>query len=174
MNDWISHAPAMNRTPDSKLRPTPGGQNDGSPNWNDNVDDWNGIVEVGNDCFAYVGGNDYHKHLAETTVYINEDGQKPHKMWIKIKTHGLRKPTDTNESFKERIRKHANKVSRSWIKTAKDLHDNPEINEVGNSVSVAWREAFHEALKDPTVQAHLADCGEAAMADPVNFTPRVG
>ena len=166
LSEWISHAPAMNRNPDSQLRPVPGGWNDDSPNWD-------GVVE-GKDWFCYMEGNDWHNHVAGASVYINEEGDRPHKVWVKIKTHGLRKKGDTNELFKERVQKHIKKVAGSWTSAAKKLHNNPELNEVGNPVPISWRQAFREATQDPKVKAHLADCGEAAIADPVNFTPRIG
>lgn len=153
---------------DTKLRPTPGG-------WNDDVSSWDGIVE-GKDWFCYMEGNDWHNKRAGATVYINED-DKPHKIWIKIKTHGLRKPNDTNESYKERVRKHTNKVARSWMSAARNIHNNPEINEAGNPVPITWKHAFREAIKDAKLKTHLAECGEqeiASTADPVNFTPRIG
>ena len=151
---------------DTKLRPTPGGMNDGSP-------DWDGVVE-GKDWFCYMEGNDWNKHLAGVSIYITE-GDRPHKIWTKIKTNGLRKKGDTNEAAKERVRKHINKVARSWIGEAKRIHNNPEINEVGNPVPISWKAAFLEVLDNPKVKAHLAECGEqeiAPLADPVNFTPR--
>ena len=150
-------------TNDTQLRPTPGGMNDGSP-------DWDGVVE-GKDWFCYMEGNDWNKHRAGISVYITE-GDRPHKIWAKIKTGGLRKKGDTNEAAKERVRKHINKVARSWIGEAKRIHNNPEINEVGNPIPITWRAAFLEVLDNPKVKAHLAECGEQAIADPVNFTPR--
>jgi len=153
---------------DTKLRPTPGG-------WNDDAPNWDGIVE-GKDWFCYMEGNDWQTKRSGATIYINED-EKPHKMWIKIKTHGLRKPNDTNESYKERVRKHTNKVARSWMSAAKKIHNNPDINEAGNPVPITWKQSFREALKDFKLKAHLAECGEqeiAPVADPVNFTPRIG
>ena len=160
--------PTTNRNPDSALRPVPGGWNDNSPNWD-------GIVE-GKDWFCYMEGNDWQTHRSGATVYINED-DKPHKMWIKIKTHGLRKKGDTNESYKERVRKHTKKVASSWMSAAKKIHNNPEINEAGNPTPITWKQAFREAFNDPKVTDYLAEKGEdviAPMADPVNFTPRIG
>ena len=163
INEWISHAPAMNRSPDSKLRPTPGGMNDGFPNWDS-------IVE-GKDWFCYMESNDWEKNRAGISVYITENN-KPHKIWVKVKTNGLRKKGDTNEAHKERVRKHINKVAHSWMSEAKKIHNNPEINEVGNPIPISWKECFLEVLENPKVKAHLADCGDEAIADPVNFTPR--
>jgi len=152
-------------TNDTKLKPTPGGMNDGP--------DWDGVVE-GKDWFCYMEGNDWNKHRAGISIYITE-GDKPHKIWAKIKTGGLRKKGDTNEAAKERVRKHINKVARSWVSEAKRIHNNPEINEVGNPIPISWKDAFLEVLDNPKVKAHLAECGEQeipSIADPVNFTPR--
>ena len=168
INEWISHAPAVNRNPDDQLRPTPGGFNDKAPSWD-------GIVE-GNDWFLHIEANNWDARQAGASVYISEDSE-PIRMWAKIKTHGLRKPHDTNESYKERVRKHMDKVGRSWVSAAKKIHNNPDLNEVGNPVPITWKQAFREALNDPKVKAHLADCGERRMTpivDPVNFTPTIG
>jgi len=175
INEWISHGVAVNRTPDSKLRATPGGQNDGAQGWNEGVGDWDGIIE-GKDWFCYVEGNDWHSKTAGASIYITED-DKPHKISIKIKTHGLRKTNDTNESFKERVRKHAHKVARSWMTKAKEIHNNTDLNEVGNPIPVSWKQAFKEALNDPKVKGLVAETSEkelSPIADPVNFTPRIG
>lgn len=158
--------PTTNRNPDSALRPTPGGWNDGSPNWD-------GVVE-GKDWFCYMEGNDWQAHRSGATIYITED-DKPHKMWIKIKTHGLRKKGDTNESYKERVRKHTKKVAGSWMSEAKKLYKNIEINEAGNPVPITWKQAFREAMNHPKVKEFLAEKGEqeiTPLVDPVNFTYR--
>jgi hypothetical protein len=150
---------------DTTLRPLPGSADD--------VEMWDGITE-GQDWFCYAEANNWDKKISGATVYINEN-DKPHKMWIKIKTHGLRKPNDTNEAFRQRIRKHTDKVARSWMTAAKGHFKNAEINEVGNTIARTWKECFREAMNDPKVKAHLADSGEqeiAPMADPVNFTYR--
>lgn len=152
---------------DTQLRPTPGGLNDDSPNWD-------GIIE-GKDWFCHIHGNNWQNKRSGATVYINED-EKPHKMWISIKTHGLRKTGDTNEAFKARIRKHTDKVTKAWLSKAKKLHKTLEMNEVGNPIQITWKQAFKEALKDTKVQSYLAGSGGkeiAPVSDPVNFTPRL-
>lgn len=151
---------------DTKLRPLPGSMDD--------VEPWNGIIE-GKDWFCHIEGNDWQNKKSGAAVYINED-ENPHKIWISIKTHGLRKPGDTNEVFKGRIRKHTDKVVRSWLSAAKKIHKDPEINEVGNPIQMTWKQAFREALKDLKIKSQLVDCGEkeiAPMTDPINFTPRI-
>ncbi len=173
--EWISHGIATNRNPDVKLRATPGGQDDGAEGWNENVGDWDGVIKGNSDWWGYVAGNDWNKKQAGVDIYITED-DKPHKISIKIKTHGLRKNGDTNESYKERVRKHAHKVARSWMSKAKEIHNNTELNEVGNPISVSWKHAFKEALSDPKVQGLVAEVKEkelSPISDPVNFTPRI-
>ncbi len=172
--EWISHAPAMNRTGGGKLRATPGGQNDGAPGWNDNVEDWNGIVE-GDGWFVYKESNDHQFNQAGASVTITED-ENPHKIRIKIKTHGLRKTNDTNESHKARIRKHTNKVTGQWISAAKKLHNNLDINEAGNPIHKSWYDCFKESLNNPKVKNYISETEEediSPISDPVNFTPRV-
>ena len=154
--EWVSHGIAVNRNPDSKLHPTPGGWNDNSPNWN-------GIIKgPKNEWFAYLESNDWENKRSGATVYITED-DKSHKIWIKIKTGGLRKKNDTNESYKERVRKHTNKVAHSWMSAAKKIHNNPEINEIGNTIPITWKEAFRESMNDPKVKEFLVEYGEKEM-----------
>lgn len=173
LSEWISHGIAMNRNPDVKLRATPGGQNDGSKGWNEGVEDWDGVIKGDGNWWGYVAGNDWNKKQAGVDIYITEDDE-PHKISIKIKTHGLRKTNDTNESFKERVRKHAHKVARSWMTKAKEIHNNVELNEVGNPITVSWRRAFKEALNSPKVKGLVAEFKEkelSTICDPINFTP---
>lgn len=151
---------------DTQLRPMP-------RNWEDDSPDWDGIVE-GNDWFCYMEGNDWNKKLSGASVYISEDTE-PHKMWIKIKTHGLRKSNDTNQSYKDRIRKHTNKVAKAWISAAKDLHKNCGINDVGNPTPITWKKAFKDALNNQKVKMYIANMGEQKIepiSDPINFTQR--
>ena len=165
ITEWISHAPAINRSPDDKLRATPGGFNDGSPNWNDEPN-WDGVIE-GKDWFCYMESNNWETKRSGASIYINED-EKPHKIWIKIKTHGLRKPNDTNESYKDRIRKHTNKIARKWMSEAKRLHK-PELNEVGNEIPISWKESFKNSIG--SVKSFISEWGESEI-DPINFTCR--
>ncbi len=184
---------------DSKLRPVPGGPDDNDA-WDD-VQDWDGIKE-GKGWFLYREQNHSAKRRSLATVYITE-GDKPHKMWINIKTHRLRKKGDTSEMHQEKIKKHADKVSRAWMSEAKRLYKEPGYNEMGNKITISWNEAFKQALKSPKVQSFIDNWGEqavtprtldplsypdkskallpqateskktAAIADPVNFTPRI-
>lgn len=152
---------------DTQLRPMPGGWNDDSPNWD-------GIKE-NKDWFLHIEGNDWQNKRSGAAVYITEN-DVPYKLWISIKTHGLRKDGDTNEAYIHRIRKHTDKVARSWVNEAKKLYKNLDINEVGNPIKITWRQAFKEALNDLKIKSQLVDQGEKEMAtvsDPVNFTPRL-
>lgn len=150
---------------DTKLRAYPGSMDD--------AESWDGIKE-GNGWFMYRGSNDWHSKRSGASVYITEG--EPHKFWIKIKTHGLRKPNDTNESYRNTVKKHTDKVSRAWMTAARKIHNSPEINEVGNEIPVSWKQAFREALNDPKVKPYIDKVGEeknSPIVDPVNFTPRI-
>jgi hypothetical protein len=142
---------------DNQLRPIPGG-------WNDDVDDWDGIIK-GENWWAYIASNDWQKKMSEASIYINEN-DKPYKFHIKIKTHGLKKPTDTNESFKEKVRKHTKKVTREWINAAKKLHET-ELNEVGNEISKSWKECFENSIS--FIEKSIYEWNGKEI-DPVNFT----
>ena len=158
---------------DTKLRPWAGSMDD--------VESWDGVTE-GKGWFAYRESNNWDTKRSGASIHITEG--EPHKYWIRIKTHGLRKPTDTHESYRQRVTQHSDKVSRAWQSAAKKLHGNPEINEVGNELQMTWKEAFKLALEDAKVKPFIAEWGEGqtkpaqtkatpVIADPVNFTLRL-
>lgn len=147
---------------DTQLRPMPG-----------SIDDWNGITE-GDGWFLYREANDWHNRQSGASITVTEG--TPHRFRIKIKTRGLKKKSDTNASLNERVRKHTDKVSKTWISVAKRIKNNPELNEIGSPVEKSWSDCFREALEDPKVQPFLEDVSEeklSSVSDPVNFTPRV-
>ena len=160
-------------TGDNQLRPYPGSMDD--------IEEWNGITEH-EKWFSYSESNNWDLKRSGVSVYVTEGD--PKKYWIKVKTHNLRKPNDTNEGYRQRVRKHTNKVSKAWITAARRLYNNPEINEVGNSIQMSWNEAFSKALQDPKIKPFIAETGESpikqtqkndtsAISDPINFTPRL-
>lgn len=158
---------------DTQLRAKPGSMDD--------VESWDGVTE-GKGWFCYREANCWNTKRSGASVYITEG--EPHKYWMRIKTHGLRKPNDTNESYRQRINKHSDKVARAWMTAARKLHNNPEINEVGNEIQMTWKEAFKLALESVKVKPFIAEWGEGQtkrtqsnvsppISDPVNFTPRL-
>jgi hypothetical protein len=159
----MSLAPGGMTSRDTQLRPWPG-------SWDD-VDDWEGIKE-GKGWFCYRESNNGDLKRSKATTYITE-GDKPHKMWIEIKTGNLRKPNDTNKMYRERVNKHSKKVMSAWMNAAKRLYKAPGYNEVGNKMSISWKEAFTEAIQDPKVKQFIDNSGGEDIVDPVNFTPRV-
>ena len=173
INDWISHAPGSNTSHDNKLYSMPGSPNDNSPNWSEESPEWDGIVEGGKDeWFAYLESNNWDKKISGASVYVTEDTSKPYKFWIKIKTHGLRKKGDTNESYKDRVRKHTKKVTGAWISAAKKIHNNIKLNEVGNVIPTTWKQSFHEALNDFKLKNALAESGEEAIT-PISYKNKI-
>jgi hypothetical protein len=156
---------------DTQLRPMPGSMDD--------VEAWDGIKE-GKGWFLHMETNDWGIQRSGASVTITEGDH--HKYSIQIKTRGLRKPNDTNESHRQKVRKHADKVARAWVTEAKKLYNNPEINEVGNELPITWNEAFRRALDHPKVQSQIERWseskmnpykGSSAVADPTNFTQRL-
>ena len=152
---------------DSRLRPWPGSI--------DNTEDWNGIVE-GDGWFLYKESNNWHHRQSSASVTITEG--EPTRYRIKIKTKGLKKKGDTNASLSERVRKHTEKVSRSWVNVAKKIRNNPDLNEIGNPDVKSWAQCFKEALEDPKISGLIEGFEEsklnvAPVSDPVNFTPRM-
>lgn len=150
---------------DTSLRPMPGSM--------DSIEEWNGIVE-GDGWFLYKEHNNWHIKQSGASVTITEG--EPTRYKIKIKTKGLRKKGDTNKMLSERIRKHTEKVSRSWISAAKRIRNNPDLNEIGNPIQKSWAQCFKEALKDPKVSGFVESFEESKIppiSDPVNFTPRI-
>ena len=88
--------------------------------------------------------------------------------------------------------KHRRKAFTKWKSLAGKIHNNVELNEVGNEISKTWYQAFSEALKHPELQEFIRhsphhklypteDKGypkevqgkPQACIDPVNFTPRI-
>jgi hypothetical protein len=159
----MSMSPGSLTSRDTELRPMPGSADD--------AEVWDGIKE-GNGWFVYRETTDNSTNRSGATAYIT-DGDKPHKIWIKIKTHGLRKTNDTNKMYRERINKHSNKVMTSWMNAAKRLYKGPGFNEVGNKMTISWKDAFVEAVKDPKVKQYIDNWGESEISDPINFTPRI-
>jgi len=140
---------------------------------------WDGVKE-GNGWFLYNGSNDYQQRESHCSVCITEG--EPAQYWIEVKTNGLRKPTDTNESYKNKIRKYTERVGNAWASTAKRLFKEPKrVTECGNKIMRNWKECFEEAMNDPKLKTFIKNCGGgkrpqkdvAPVMNPVNFTLRV-
>src|ERR1035437_7405646 len=147
---------------DSQLRPMPGGMNDGPS--------WDGIVE-GDGWFLYKETNNWHQKQSTASVTITEG--EPYKFRVKIKTKGLRKKGDRNAQLYERVRAHTNKVAGAWVSEAKKIHNNQEMNEIGNPKEKSWAQSFKEALQSPKVSPFIEGVEEskwpAPIVNPVNF-----
>lgn len=144
---------------DTQLRPMPGGMNDDGS--------WDAITE-GDGWFLHRESNDWHNRQGGASITITEGN--PYRIKIKIKTKGLKKKGDTNASLHERVKKHADKVSKAWISAAKRIRGNPELNEIGSPVEKSWVHCFKEALEDSKVAPYLEGSSEESIVDPVNFT----
>jgi hypothetical protein len=157
----------------SELIPMPGSMDD--------IESWNGIIE-GSGWFCYCETNNWNTRRSKISVYIIEGELKKYQIYIK--THRLKKPNDTNESYRQRVKNYINRIAKSWISAAKKIHNNPEINEVGNKILVTWSESFKRALETPKIKPFIYNWSEcqikpthskltSVISDPVNFTPRI-
>lgn len=126
--------------------------------------------------FMSKGINDWTHKKALCSVTINEENQKPVKIWAEIKTKWLKKPNDTHRSHHERVNKTISKISNAWTSEAKRLYNEPKsISENGTKTMRTWKECFIKALESSKVSPFISNTGteESQNVDPVNFTPRV-
>lgn len=126
---------------------------------------------------------DYHHLHKEYRLYegnthitaIFEDGSK---LAFEVHYH------DNHGEDREKWR---HKAFTKWKSLASKIHNDIELNEVGNPIEMSWKTAFAEALKDPELQEYIRqkhhvrvfdDKGYPASVqgkpqaciDPVNFT----
>jgi hypothetical protein len=64
-------------------------------------------------------------------------------------------------------------AARKWVTTAREIHNNPELNEIGNTIQKSWEECFKEALGDDRLKPYIKEMDRTPVFDPVNFTPKV-
>lgn len=71
---------------------------------------------------------------------------------------------------KDKWRKQA---AGKWATVAREIYNNPELNEIGNPKMKSWEECFQEALMDERMKPFIRETDRTPVFDPVNFTPRV-
>lgn len=71
---------------------------------------------------------------------------------------------------KDKWRKQA---AGKWATIAREIFNNPELNEIGNPKLKSWEECFQEALMDERMKPFIRESDRTPVFDPVNFTPRV-
>lgn len=78
-------------------------------------------------------------------------------------------------TFKNKTRDDKDKWRHSaaskWTSLAREIYNNPELNEIGNPQQKTWEECFIEALNDVAMKPFIKQM--EPVFDPVNFTPRV-
>lgn len=62
-------------------------------------------------------------------------------------------------------------AASKWTSKAREIRNNPELNEIGNPKVKSWEECFQEALKDEIMKPFVKET--TSVYDPVNFTPRI-
>lgn len=65
------------------------------------------------------------------------------------------------------------KAASKWAKLAREIYNNPEINEIGNPQQKTWEKCFQEALDNPEMREYIKNKKLNAVFDPVNFTKSV-
>lgn len=55
----------------------------------------------------------------------------------------------------EEKNKWRSQASGKWIAIAKEIYNNPELNEVGDPKQKSWEECFHEALSDEKMKLYI-------------------
>jgi hypothetical protein len=68
---------------------------------------------------------------------------------------------------KEKWRKQA---ASKWATIAREIYNNPELNEIGNPQMKSWEECFSEALNDERMKPFIKETDRTPVFDSVNFT----
>lgn len=64
-------------------------------------------------------------------------------------------------------------AASKWATVAREIYNNPELNEIGNPKMKSWEQCFQEALGDERLKPFIKEIDKTPIFDPVNFTPRV-
>lgn len=80
-------------------------------------------------------------------------------------------------TFRNKIGEEKNKwrqqAASKWSSIAREIYNNPELNEIGNTIQKSWEECFKEALTDERLKPYIKEVDRTPVFDPVNFTPRI-
>ena len=72
----------------------------------------------------------------------------------------------------EQKHKWREQAASKWSSVAREIHNRPELNEIGNKLQKSWEECFQEALGDDRLKPYIREMDRTPVFDPVNFTPR--
>lgn len=80
-------------------------------------------------------------------------------------------------TFRNKIGEEKNKwrsqAASKWSAKAREIYNNPELNEIGNPVQKSWEQCFKEALSDESLKPYIKETDRTGVFDPVNFTKSV-
>jgi hypothetical protein len=80
-------------------------------------------------------------------------------------------------TFRDKVREEKHKwreqAASKWATIAREVYNNPELNEVGDPKQKGWMECFQEALADERMKPYIKPTDRSPVFDPVNFTPRI-
>lgn len=62
------------------------------------------------------------------------------------------------------------KAASKWTSIAREIYNNPEINEIGNTIQKTWEQCFQEALGDERLKPFIREMDRTPVFDPVNFS----
>lgn len=130
-------------------------------NWGVDCSNWKGMTkETVNETFKT--GNGW--SVYEGTNYITTIFENGKEISFEL-------------TFRNKIREDKDKwrtqAASKWSGIAKEIYNNPELNEIGNPKQKSWEECFSEALIDERMKPFIKETDRTPVFDPVNFTPRV-
>jgi len=64
-------------------------------------------------------------------------------------------------------------AASKWASIAREIYNNPELNEIGNPKMKSWEECFTEAMSDERLKPYIREMDRTPVFDPVNFTKSV-
>jgi hypothetical protein len=128
-------------------------------NWGVDHSDWRGMSrENVNECFKQGTGWFVHEGSQSISTIFESGKQLSFEL-----SFGNKRGAD-----KDKVRHQA---ASKWTSLAREIYNNPELNEVGNPKQKTWEECFIEALNDDVMKPFIREM--APIYDPVNFTPRI-
>lgn len=80
-------------------------------------------------------------------------------------------------TFRNKLREDKDKwrtsAASKWTSLAREIYNNPDLNEIGNPKLKSWEQCFQEALNDEKMKPFIKEVDRTPVFDPVNFTPRL-
>jgi hypothetical protein len=131
-------------------------------NWGVDHSDWKGMSRETqkpvNESFRQGNGWFVHEGSQSVSAIFENGKQLSFELTFRNKKGGDKDKWRTQAASK-------------WTSLAREIYNNPELNEIGNPKQKTWEQCFIEALNDETMKPFVKEM--TAIYDPVNFTPMV-